>query len=537
LEELISRAKLTASSLGEVVGIAARVQPISHGEEERRIRVEVPFDTYLAHPLRVGQYLGLCPLVSGVAMLGRVVEVERADIMAVARVPAIGVGEDPSAISTPLVLTLELISEEVGGEVLPPSSPVDPQSPVFLPSRDFLERTLGLPSSGVEVGEVLEGSLPRADVKVRLTEEVLRHHVLVVGTTGSGKTNLLRLLAFRSPYNTVVFDLQGDYVQVAAKRRGLLLLPVSSQHVAEARGLVNFVQFVLSNSALGKFKLTGADQGGVLTVSLENGGELRVMPTALRLMDSYKQLAEVSPVFSPQAAYFFPQLVENCRPETIREFPECLELKDQLKLHRATAENLERSVYLLESTGVIDVNLSSMRRERNYLSSPDPEALLKEPIVVVDLRWVAERGMLAVTLVAFTMLESLFSAKDAAYKRGEGVKNTLLIFDEAHEYFPQGRREENKEGLERLINRVLRLGRVRGIGSVLATHRPEDLNDLVLTLTNTKIALRSEEESLKRIGMDQFSNFLRVAPTGAGVMRTFAYRVPEILFRANKYQP
>ena len=222
--------------------------------------------------------------------------------------------------------------------------------------------------------------------------------MLVVGTTGSGKTNLLRLLAFRSPYNTVVFDLQGDYVQVAAKRRGLLLLLVSSQHVAEARGLVNFVQFVLSNSALGKFKLTGADQGGVLTVSLENGGELRVMPTALRLMDSYKPLAEVSPVFSPQAAYFFPQLAENCSPETIREFPECLELKDQLKLHRATAENLERSVYLLESTGVIDVNLSSMRRERNYLSSPDPEVLLKEPIVVVDLRWVAVLCVVSLSL-------------------------------------------------------------------------------------------------------------------------------------------
>ena len=50
----------------------------------------------------------------------------------------------------------------------------------------------------------------------------------------------------------------------------------------------------------------------------------------------------------------------------------------------------------------------------------------------------------------------------------------------------------------------MRLGRVRGIGTILATHRPTDLNDLILTLTNTKIAMRADEDALKRIKMEKY---------------------------------
>ena len=58
--------------------------------------------------------------------------------------------------------------------------------------------------------------------------------------------------------------------------------------------------------------------------------------------------------------------------------------------------------------------------------------------------------------------------------------------------------------LKRLINKIMRLGRVRGIGTILATHRPTDLNDLILTLTNTKIAMRADEDALKRIKMEKY---------------------------------
>ena len=98
--------------------------------------------------------------------------------------------------------------------------------------------------------------------------------------------------------------------------------------------------------------------------------------------------------------------------------------------------------------------------------------------------------------------------------------------------FSQGGREGfEKEGLEEMINKIMRLGRVRGIGCIMATHRPQDLNDLVIELANTKIAFRSDEETLRRVGMEKNAKILETAPEGLGIIKTHVYRVSEIMFR------
>jgi DNA helicase HerA-like ATPase len=55
-----------------------------------------------------------------------------------------------------------------------------------------------------------------------------------------------------------------------------------------------------------------------------------------------------------------------------------------------------------------------------------------------------------------------------------------------------------------VINKLTRLGRVRRMGVVFATHSPADLNDLS-QLTNTKIAMRSEPKVLKRVDMAKYA--------------------------------
>ncbi len=86
----------------------------------------------------------------------------------------------------------------------------------------------------------------------------------------------------------------------------------------------------------------------------------------------------------------------------------------------------------------------------------------------------------------------LFQTRDEELARGATPSPTFIFIDEAHYYFPQeGAREDfNKEVVEAVINKLTRLGRVRRMGVVFATHSPADLNDLVIQLTNTKIAMR-----------------------------------------------
>ena len=148
---MIEEAKKIASEYGEVIGLVSRVVPISHGVENNKIRAEIPYDVYLNRKFTIGTYVGIVLPVSKTIMLGRITAVERSDILAISRTPALSPIEDPTALTTPLSLTIELLSEKVENEIVPPSSPVDPQSPLFLPNKDFIKEMLGLNAEGIKI--------------------------------------------------------------------------------------------------------------------------------------------------------------------------------------------------------------------------------------------------------------------------------------------------------------------------------------------------------------------------------------------------
>ncbi|QKR00718.1 ATP-binding protein [Metallosphaera tengchongensis] len=528
LEDMIEGAKERARQNGEVVGLISRVTPISHGYEEKEVRAEVPYEVYLQRRFLVGSYLGISLPVAGTLMLSRVKTVERADILAVSKVPVLSPTEDSSGLTTPLTLTLELLSEMKDEEVVQPSSPVDPQSPIFVPKAEFLKTMLGLPDEGIGIGYVMEG-YRKLDVELRLTEEVLRHHVLVVGTTGAGKTNLLKTMIKKSKTPLMVFDIQGDYVRMIAKEGGTVVIPVPRKY---SQSVVKFVWEFLRRSNLPDHEIKKVD-GNLLELG-SGQGSFRVVLMGFEFSKTYKIFAEVSPFFSPQGRQFFKIITEGCEPPIDNWEEECSGIMEDISPHKFTKENILRSVFLLRESGIIDVKMKG--NNEITLGEPEYEDLLSQKSVL-DLRWATEVSTSSATMSAFVVVDRIFQIVDKRY-REQGVSTPyLLVFDEAHEYFPQGGKEEGeKESLERLINRVLRLGRVRGLGTVLATHRPTDLNDLILTLTNSKIALRADQEALKRIDMEEYSKMLQASPAGYGILRTFSLKVNDLVFRSDKVE-
>lgn len=153
----------------------------------------------------------------------------------------------------------------------------------------------------------------------------------------------------------------------------------------------------------------------------------------------------------------------------------------------------------------------------------DFESLQKKTIV--DLSWVLENtsAVEAIAMVTYTILNDFYSYKDMEYKKGGGKELTILALDEAHEYFPQTRDEDSKSIVEGLLNKLMRLGRVRKISVILATHMPDDLNPLVLQLSNTKIVMRNEEDVLDKLGFGEYADILLSAPAGLGVIRSIKF--------------
>ncbi len=104
------------------------------------------------------------------------------------------------------------------GQPVSPNTPPDPGSPVFVPKPDVIQGLIGGGGRGVTIGVLGvmdQPYIPSEPVAVKLPWSVLVKHVLVTGTTGSGKTSLVKNVlydAVRGGANALVLDANGDYV-------------------------------------------------------------------------------------------------------------------------------------------------------------------------------------------------------------------------------------------------------------------------------------------------------------------------------------
>ena len=101
-----------------------------------------------------------------------------------------------------------------------------------------------------------------------------------------------------------------------------------------------------------------------------------------------------------------------------------------------------------------------------------------------------------------------------------------VSIDKAHYVPHEGFWDDFDKGA--VINKLTRLERM---GVVFATHSPADLNDLVIQLTNTKIAMRSELKVLERVDMAEYAGELAYAQSGVAVAKSFVYRTHAVTFK------
>ena len=617
LRERVKLAEEIASkySNGRVIGFISRVEPVEIGESKGNVAIEIPFDKYYESAIAgiefpMGGLIGIVNPISLTAILGRIVNSRRADILSIAKVPTLTPVKDVTALLTPLVLYVELITEcklneqgELVGEVKPARTPLEPQSPVFIPNPTYITKLLNLPLEGVDIGHLYLGGVELEGLNVRLPENTLYQHILVVGTTGSGKTVLLKNMVLSVQENlkevnplTLVFDLQGDYPHLVLSSsipqekqvykpldRITVILPITRDYIEyillRAKGELGEVEDngvladIICNHIVCDFRektypdtvinKTMIDYNGDYTIRkirlelTEKQSQRRIIvdliPWSLEFKRIWYNVRNLLPYFTPQAYNFLPKIIdllmvaeENTLKTLIdRVMRKQWEIKKKLGLHEATIEHIYRCLSILEHTGLFDVTVEYQSGSGRILqvsfTEPNYESLLGDPevkTVVVDLRTPSlhTKSPLTQTIIVYRILEALFTWKDQQYISNKPLRPTIIFIDEAHNYFPQARGEINKDIVEALINRITRLGRVRKIGVVFATHRPSDLNNLIIQLVNTKIALRSEEETLKKVGLDKYKKELELAEDGVGVVKTPALRIHYITFKGHPPQ-
>ena len=156
----------------------------------------------------------------------------------------------------------------------------------------------------------------------------------------------------------------------------------------------------------------------------------------------------------------------------------------------------------------------------------------EHPITVFDLAGVPPEIMdLVVGLLSRTIFEVMFWGRNLP---GMGRQRpVLLVFEEAHRYLPSGEGYFIQGYARRSVQRVLKEGRKYGIGAVLVSQRPSELDETILSQCGTFIALRlsngQDQARVRSAFPDELSGLTDLLPalrTGEAVISGEATQIP-----------
>ncbi len=156
-----------------------------------------------------------------------------------------------------------------------------------------------------------------------------------------------------------------------------------------------------------------------------------------------------------------------------------------------------------------------------------------KPITILDLGGVPFEIMdLVVGLISRILFESVFWGRNVP---GFGKQRpVLMVFEEAHSYLPRGGSNQTVTGYaSRAVRRICKEGRKYGIGAIVVSQRPSDLDETILSQCGTFIALRlsnSQDQGIVNAAMpDNLGSLSELLPslrTGEAIIVGEAVKIP-----------
>jgi DNA helicase HerA-like ATPase len=234
VSRLLEQAYSRASRYGDIIGRISRYSRVEVSEEgfvEFEVEPEVYYSERGKATQRIGEYVAIVEPKSGKLVLVRVVAVERRDELAAIGIePPLSSYEfkpEPSGLLTTTKVKAKVLLEldpEGGDEPVPATIGLEPQSPVIDPKPEVLSKLLGLRDErGPIIGSLAtpSGLVKNGALTVRLPYRALLQHILITGTTGSGKTTLIKNMV-ASMYSdwaqstpvVVAVDMNQDFIQL-----------------------------------------------------------------------------------------------------------------------------------------------------------------------------------------------------------------------------------------------------------------------------------------------------------------------------------
>ncbi len=552
IKDRMEKSRALAITLGDIIGKVSR--NISNKVEENEYIVNVIVDpiTYYKYNFlgKVGIFLGVIDIKTLYFVLLRVIGYERSDVSSYlfdnSTISTIEDEENPGTLINNVIIKCEMLTKVdilSSTDVSPGDIIIEPQSPVIIPRSEIIERSLGINNGTLKIGYL---NLDEANVKVSLSLDQLNYHTLILGTTGAGKTSFIKdlLTAFyrfnEERSKVFVIDTTGDYYhmflppeitnkQVKAgiekfeelygKINGInmnIIYPIThkwlKKYLKDNYEIENIVKqyYGLYVDPLIKY----LDKRGIKTytsilnneITISNdfwNSKISIYPFYFKFRNINRILYRLNPYFSEQASHFLKIILSQKEFNSARSLNEFIDKLDdnifeKMKLHRSTRENIIRGLFLLRETDMFDLKIKEESISKLLESN--------SKITVFDL-YNSELDDFAQKIFIYYSLDKIFNIREKQLRGGIVKGRYIIVIDEAHRFFPstQGS-EEDTYYVRRVagkISTMMRLGRRRKIGFIFATHNPNDLSDIIVQLSNTKIIFRIRPEISETFGLSK----------------------------------
>lgn len=553
IKDKIEKAKALAITLGVIVGRVARSIPNKVDEENYITNVIIDASTYYKYPFlgKIGVLLGAVDIKSLYFVLLRVVGYERSDVSSLlfSESPIISSNdtgeEEPGSLISNVVVKCEMLTKVNVLESTEPEAAdivIEPQSPVIIPQPEIIERSLDTNRGLLKLGYL---DNPSSQVKVAISLDDLNYHMLLLGTTGAGKTSFVKdLIAgiFKAADDTraLIFDATGDYYHIFlppdrtnktvkqsvsmfeslySRMTGIdlgIIYPVTKRWLKKyTNGKKDLLSITTAYYKLyvepivrylerkGYTFYVSVDKGRIVISNSEWKAETEIYPFYFRFKEARRILPRLNPYFSEQATQFLKILMkrEGRKYESLSDLIEGFEKEDleHISIHKSTKENILRGLYLLKETGLFDVGAERVPLSNILLHS-------SKKILVFDL-YNSEIDDFSQKILTYYMLDKIFDVREKQMKSGLLKDRIILIVDEAHKFFPSIKGgEEDSNYVRRVAGKIammMRLGRRRKIGFIFSTHNPADLSDIIVQLANTKVIFRIKAEVAEAMGLSR----------------------------------
>lgn len=157
------------------------------------------------------------------------------------------------------------------------------------------------------------------------------------------------------------------------------------------------------------------------------------------------------------------------------------------------------------------------------------------PITILDLSGIPSQVLVRlIGSILRVVYEALFWSRDKS--EGAIERPLLLVMEEAHRYLSKNENEnvnEKNNAARDMAQRIVKEGRKYGIGAMIVSQRPHEIDDTILSQCGTFIALRlsnpTDRESVKGTLPDNLATLMDMLPvlrTGEAIITGEAARLP-----------